>query len=518
MTEPHSDKTAALQVGWGAADITPEETVILCGQFAARVSTHVQDPLTVTALALESVPDDGRAEQAVMVSCDLVAVTDEILAACRVQLRERLPDFDAAKLFLNATHTHTGPEIRMSRWPDLGVKVMADGVYMDFVVSNVVAAVEQAWKSRRPGGICWGFGEAVIGHNRRMTYLDGAAKMYGKTDDPQFSHIEGYEDHSVDMLFAWDDADRLTGMVLNLACPSQVTESASYVSADFWHEARCEIRRRHGDGLFILPQCSAAGDQSPHLLLHKQSEARMRDLKGVSERQEIALRLADAVDAVLPVARKDVRRQLPFAHTVETIELTRRVVTEDEMREAKAGAEKLQQEYDQLIQSGCEDYRQFSRAYHRARWYERGVERYELQKTQPTYPVELHVIRLGDVALATNTFELFLDFGLRIKARSKAVQTFLVQLAGPGGYVPTERAVAAKSYGAGAPSNIVGPEGGQELVEATVERINALWASWSGCVRPDPGGTGLDRSRQHVGDSRTRDLCDAGAAGNDLIR
>jgi hypothetical protein len=44
------------------------------------------------------------------------------------------------------------------------------------------------------------------------------------------------------------------------------------------------------------------------------------------------------------------------------------------------------------------------------------------------------------VAIATDDFELFTDFGIRIKARSRALQTFLIQLAGPGTYVPTERA------------------------------------------------------------------------------
>jgi len=53
-------------------------------------------------------------------------------------------------------------------------------------------------------------------------------------------------------------------------------------------------------------------------------------------------------------------------------------------------------------------------------------------------PVEIHAIRLGDMAIATNRFELYLDFGIRIKARSKAVQTFVVQLAGPS--LKTEKA------------------------------------------------------------------------------
>jgi len=51
-----------------------------------------------------------------------------------------------------------------------------------------------------------------------------------------------------------------------------------------------------------------------------------------------------------------------------------------------------------------------------------------------------------------------------------------VQLAaGTSGYLPTERAVQARSYGAEVASNLVGPEGGQALVDETVRAINALW-------------------------------------------
>ena len=88
--------------------------------------------------------------------------------------------------------------------------------------------------------------------------------------------------------------------------------------------------------------------------------------------------------------------------------------------------------------------------------------------------MDLHVLRLGDVALATNPFELFLDYGLRIKARSKGVLTFVVQLSDScSGYLPTAKAVKGGSYGA--VDYIIGPEGGQVLVDETVERINALW-------------------------------------------
>ena len=109
------------------------------------------------------------------------------------------------------------------------------------------------------------------------------------------------------------------------------------------------------------------------------------------------------------------------------------------------------------------------------------IDRYEQQEKNPFYKMELHVIRLGDIAIATNPFEMFLDFGLRIKARSKALQTFIVQLASAcggefgAGYLPTEKAVAGGGYGAEVASNIVGPEGGQALVNQTVKLINEMW-------------------------------------------
>ncbi len=89
---------------------------------------------------------------------------------------------------------------------------------------------------------------------------------------------------------------------------------------------------------------------------------------------------------------------------------------------------------------------------------------------------DIHVLRIGDAAVCTSRFELFNDFGVQIKARSKAVQTFVVQLAGEDGYLPTQRTVQGGGYSAIVQCNVVGPEGGQVLVDRTVELINSLWA------------------------------------------
>lgn len=299
--------------------------------------------------------------------------------------------------------------------------------------------------------------------------VNGLTRMYGNTKDPDFSHIEGYEDHYVDLLYTFDAQGDLTGVVVNLPCPSQETEHAMTISADFWHEIRTGIRQRLGEQVQVLGQCAAAGDQSPHRLWYKEAENRMLALRDFTMRREIGRRVADTVAEVLPVARQDIRTDPPFRHEVRTIQLPRRMVTDEEAAGAREDLAKLEAE----AATGVNNYRLL-------RPCRRVLERYEDQKSSPTIPMDLHVIRLGDVAFATNRFELFLDFGIRIKARSPAVQTFVVQLTAndgwTGNYLPSERAVANQGYGSSVYNSEIGPEGGQTIVEESVKTLNELWA------------------------------------------
>ncbi|MGI5820219.1 MAG: hypothetical protein ACOX9R_19200, partial [Armatimonadota bacterium] len=61
--------------------------------------------------------------------------------------------------------------------------------------------------------------------------------------------------------------------------------------------------------------------------------------------------------------------------------------------------------------------------------------------------------------------------------RSPAVQTFLVQLTGPGSYVPSARSIAGGGYGSVPASTPIGPDGGREVAEKTVETLLGLWDS-----------------------------------------
>ena len=107
--DPGAASGGKLLIGWASKDVTPARPVALAGQFHVRISKYVNDPITATALAIESAGENVVEEQAIMVSCDLVGIEQEIQARLRDMVKLELPEFDTSKLFLNATHTHTGP-------------------------------------------------------------------------------------------------------------------------------------------------------------------------------------------------------------------------------------------------------------------------------------------------------------------------------------------------------------------------------------------------------------------------
>ncbi|HBE41075.1 MAG TPA: hypothetical protein DDW27_07710 [Bacteroidales bacterium] len=499
-------RSGNLRIGWAAADISPERPVLVAGQFHARVMENILDPITVTALALEY-GTGSLSEKVILISCDIVSISDgtrdgspdNLRDNVRKLLKSSMPELNSEQILLNATHTHTAPLV--SSAPDsrsvYGVEldVMSPAECQKYIAERIAGAAEEAWKNRKPGGISFGLGHAVVGHNRLTVDMDGRSTMYKGTNTPDFSHMEGYEDHSVNLLFTWDNKAKLTGVVINVPCPSQVTEGLFSISADYWHETRMEIRRRLGKNIYILPQCSAAGDQSPHVMIGEKAEIRMQKLmfpdniesgdRTVTHRKQIAIRIADAVTSVFPYMKNNIDWDPVFKHIVERVELSRRLIGIEDVNNAIKESETYREQYNKLlleiqnnpdIKQKSRWYTEISRIHTLMKRGQSVKERYEMERLQSKMPIEVHVLRIGDIVIATNPFELYLDYGMRIKGRSPAVQTFIVQLTGSGSYLPPYRSVAGGSYGAVPASTLMGPEGGQELVEKTLEMINYLWA------------------------------------------
>jgi hypothetical protein len=423
---------------------------------------------------LESSQGGQSLDMAILVSCDLVAVPNDLLAQVRDEAHKRLPTLDVHKIFLNAIHTHTAALVENGQYliPKDGVTQV--DAYRAFFAQRVADAIARAWSGRRSGSVTWGLSHAVVAQNRRAAYADGSAKMYGDTDLPEFWGLEGYEDHEVNILFFWSQDGKLIATIIEVPCPAQEVENDSTVNADFWHPVRVELRQRFGADLCVLGMVGAAGDQSPHLMYRKAAEERMRNLRHLSRLDEIAHRIVSAVDEAYEDVKKDRHADVPLIHKVQTLTLPMRLVTELEYAQAQA-------ERDKDAALIAADTKAADRVYMRMMWNGDIIKRFEKQETdpRPKYEMELHVLRLGDVALCTNEFELFTDYGIRIQARSKALQTFVIQLVGSnpwGSYLPTEKAVRGGGYSANILSSVVGPEAGEILVDRTVELINSLWS------------------------------------------
>lgn len=496
-----------MKIGWYEINLTPEKKVGLAGQFAERICTHVEKPITATAMAVEA-----GGEQMVLVSVDLVGVACNLVDLVREKLVANPLGLDPMKVIFAAIHTHTAPvyprtqrsgghfmsnssrmtletmlrpgqryveKAQVTRNPD----ILTEEETLAFFVEKLTEVVLRAWENRSEGGFANAFGRAPVGMCRRAAYSDGSAQMWGDTNTAVFEALEGGNDSGIELMYVFDEKEKLTGIVANLACPAQCVQHRLFISPDFWGEVKLLLRQHFGEDLFLLALCSAAGDQCPVDLVRwvdpespindpncerenppkRKADPSMFDLAGMRKTgRRIAREIIDVYEEGLdPAQTGDV-----FVHQVHWMQLPIRRATLAEVERAK----KAIAEY--LRDKETVDYNDAARLQVHL-----GIlKRFEQQNFADVLPTEVHIIRLGSVAMATNPFELFLDFGNQIKARANAEQTFLIQLAnGTEGYLPTLKAEQGGHYSAFLSSGQVGHIGGEQLVRQTLQQINGLF-------------------------------------------
>jgi len=468
---------ATLKIGTAQGDITPQKNVPLWGQFGLRMSQGVDTPLTVHVVAVESMDGEKRLDTAIFVCADVIMISPDLLDAIRKKVAVKDAAIDVNKLVINATHTHTAPTLKLQS-PKLPVSdtIMDYPEVIDFTAERMATAVVTAWRNRKPGKIAFGLDFGVIGWNRRIVDAHGRSTLYGNPNPSDtlrgadFRGLEAMEDHDIGSIFFLDENDRLLAVAVNVACPSQVVAHYLTINADYWHPVRETLAKRFGEDLVVLGWCSAAGDAGPLSTYRRAALNRMNSLRQLDEMQEIARKIDRAVADTWEVVRKTASADVPLVHRVETLQLPMRKVTEEEYVQAKAECERIAAAIKANPNKAPAEVDWMAGG-----WHGDVVKRYELQQKNADvrYPSPIHVIRLGEMAIFTNPFELFTDYGVQMKARSPAVQTFVVQLAGSpraiGSYLPTERAVRGGGYSAVVQSTSVGPEGGQVLVDETLK-------------------------------------------------
>lgn len=496
-----------LLIGWAEESLVPQKKVRLAGQFYERISEYVESEIKATAMAVESC-----GEQMIMVSCDLTGVPDYLIKMIRDEFAKLCDEVSPEKLIACATHTHTShtianpfsdaerhilgntrevlaefmpPEKEYKAIVTPGADVLDPIEASYFVSERIAKAAADAWKNRKKALYANEFGRAAVGMCRRAFYDDGTAEMWGDTNTANFVSMEGGNDSGIELIYTFDENKKLTGVVANIACPSQILEQRSFISADYWGRARSIIKEKLGNDVHLLALCGAGGDQcprdlvrwvqpetpvlDPHIIrpnpIRRKADPSMFDISGCNRAGK---RVANEIISVYEEIT-ELKSEAKFVHKVLKLDLPLRKVTKKEY-------EKSVREIEYYVAKNADkpvfDYADNAKMY----IYAGNILRYRWQQYDEIFSVESHVIRFGDVAFTTNPFEIFLDYGNRIKARSYAAQTFIVQLCcGAFGYLPTEKAEKAGHYSAYVTSGKIGHEGGDLFVRQTLKEINEMF-------------------------------------------
>lgn len=493
----------SIKFGWAEVDITPEKgtKIGLAGQFFERITDEVESKITVTAFALESGND-----RMVIASCDLVGIGNNLHNLVKEKVESVYPELKN-KIITNAIHTHTSyvyKKTGISSGSTLDVlkqllpegmeykplvsneKMLDPEIALNFLVDKISKAIINAWESRTDGYYANAFGRAAVGMNRRVCYDDGSAKMWGDTNLANFEELEAGNDSGIELIYTYDKNKELNGIIANIACPAQVVEHRNFISSDYWGKVKENIRKHFGRNIFILGLCSAAGDLCPRDLIRwvnpetpiddpnihrekyieRRTDPSMFDVSGL---RVVGKRISNELISVYEeLSDSDLKCEGLLEHRTLNMVLPVRRVTIAEYNDA---TEKIEN-YIAKNKGKAMNFDDNAKMH----IYAGTIARYKFQQEMNDFTEEIHIIRFGDIAMATNPFELFLNYGNKIRARSKAKQTFLIQLScGSDGYLPTEKAEKGSHYSAYVSSGLTGHEGGDILVRETLSNINAMF-------------------------------------------
>jgi hypothetical protein len=296
-----------MQIGFGKVDITPRVGVELCGfgPFINRHSIGVRDRLWARAMAVRH-----GGTTLVLVSCDLIAVSDVITRRVRELVRAAcgLPD---NAVMVHCTHTHSGPcPSPLIGWGD------ADLPYIEIVPARIaqacIAAVEQLTDAtlRHAEVPCEG-----IGLNREYDQ-DGPPLEEVLRDDWRPAKPE-LTDTTCHVVTA-HAGDRLLGFLSYFGChPVTCCQRTRYIHGDFCGVATNLLEREHPGSIGLFLQ-GAQGDVNT-CVVHKPETESLLALDIIAGRYANAVRAGMhvarpvAVEAITSVSRQVTFSRLPVA-------------------------------------------------------------------------------------------------------------------------------------------------------------------------------------------------------------
>jgi len=430
-----------LQAGAAQVCITPPVGAYLAGYFHARVAESVRDDLFAHALVLRLGSD-----AVALVSCDLISVEQSWLMAAKEQIRART-GIPPECVLICATHTHTGPEVRLGRlWP-------VDEAWLERLSGAIADAVAAADENHFEARLHPARGsEDGLSYNRLFRMKDGT-ELFGRGAPGQAIAPAGAIDPEVTVLKVSDGEGRLRALVVNHALHVDVIGGggARFLSADWPGEMARAVSAIYGEDVVTLFLNGCCGDIN-HVPHNPTALPRGGPAKSIQLGRAFAGIAMNAAEKAEPVPVEAI------GATLEHLEIPFYA------REAMMAAY-----IDSL----------------RAKESPSDSERYTI-KAFDEWPndgriaqVPVQAMRVGDVAFVGLPGEIFHAHGLEIKKWSPAAFTFIAELANDWfGYVPTTDQAERGAYGARPIlSRRLSSDAGRRMTDAAGVM---LWRLWEG--------------------------------------
>jgi len=360
----------AWKAGAAGVKITPQQMLWMAG-YASRTkpAEGVEQDLFAKALVLE----DAAGGRFALVTLDLIGVPREmrLAVAARVEKEHGIPP---ERLALNASHTHSGPELRFKRLEgvDDPPRRQAEAkAYVEELETTLVGLVGTALKALAPAKV--EFCEARCGFAMNRRTPDGRGGWRN------FPNPAGPVDHQVPVLKVTGAEDREIAFVFGYACHCTTLGHQKF-SGDYAGYAQAAIEKAH-PGVVAMFMNGCSGDQNPY-------PRRTTELAATHGQT-----LATAVESALGTTPKPVGARLQAAYREIPLAYGK-LPTRAELEVRQKGSDKLD-------------------AAHAGRVLARLNEEGELPQHYP-YPVQ--VVRLGnELTWVMLAGEVVIDYALRFK-------------------------------------------------------------------------------------------------------
>lgn len=360
----------AWKVGVASAKITPEKPMWMAG-YAARTKPSEGVELDLFAKAL--VITDQQEGRFALITLDLIGVPRELRLAVAERLKKE-HGIEAANLAINASHTHSGPELRSGKahgTADMVRREEEAAEYTAKLEDTLVRLVGEAVQKSTPAHLDFSHARCGVSMNRRT--------QDGKGGWSNFPNPAGVVDQTVPVLKATSGDGREIAILFGYACHCTTLGHQKF-SGDYAGYAQQALEKAHPTAVALFMN-GCSGDQNPY------------PRKTMELAQTHGQSLATAVEAAL---------------TTHMRRLTGRI---------RAACREIPLAYDTLPTKQQLQEEQKSTNKYLAAHGQRLLERLEKGEALPTtYPYPVQVLRLGDdLTCITLGGEVVVDYSLRLK-------------------------------------------------------------------------------------------------------